>query len=511
MPIPEVLIVGAGPTGLVLAISLTSQGIPIRIVDKAPFQASTSRAMVVQARTLELYQQLGLTGAILKEGHVAPAANFWAAGVHKARLPLKELGKGVTPYPFAFILPQDRHERVLEKKLEEMGVGVERGVEVVGFVEKGDCVRATLRKAEGEVDEVCEVAYVAGCDGGRSKVRHVMEVGFEGGTYQNAFFVADVEGSGNGFNDEVNIDLSPQDFLLVFGLDDSRHARLVGLVPSEKADNLESVTFDDVSHRILDEMGIKVEKVNWFSTYHVHHRVADNFRKGRAFLVGDAAHIHSPVGGQGMNTGIGDAVNLAWKLATVLQGRADDSLLDSYEPERRAFALQLVSTTDRAFTMVTSDGFIANTFRSWIVPFLVPFVMYFQFTTTMAFNTVSQTKLNYRAGPLAHGSAGGVYAGDRLPWAVVNGVDNFSVLTTNWQVHVYGTAKEELVQWCERLGIPLHVFEWHSKCESAGLACDAAYLLRPDTYIGAVDPVGEVETLKRYLSSRGLLVGSGVE
>lgn len=503
MPAQILLITGAGPTGLILALYLTAQNIPVRIIDKAPFTASTSRAMVVQARTLELYQQLGLVDAVLAEGHVAPATNFWAAGVHKARIQLREIGNGATPFPYVFILPQDRHERVLEERLSAMGVVVERGVELVRLSEDGDGVRVELRREAGD-EEVCRVAYVAGCDGGRSAVRRELEVGFDGGTYQNAFFVADVEGKGNGFTDEVNINLGPREFLLVFGLNDARRARLVGLVGGGAADNLDALTFDDISHRALDEMAIKVDKVNWFSAYHVHHRVANRFRLGRAFLVGDAAHVHSPVGGQGMNTGIGDAVNLAWKLAAVLQGRADEPLLDSYEAERRAFALELVATTDQAFSVVTSEGLLATLFRSWVVPLLAPIVMRLPFVTTRLFNTVSQTKLNYRAGPLAEGAAGGVYAGDRLPWAVADGVDNFSALEMRWQVHVYGTASDELVQWCGRKDIPLRVFGWHSEYQTAGLTCDAAYLLRPDTYIGAVDPAGGVESFESYLSSRGV-------
>ena len=501
-PNPQVLITGAGPTGLVLAIWLTAQNIPVRIIDKSPLTSKTSRAMVVQARVLELYQQLGLNDAILKAGHLAPATNFWYSGVHKARLPLKEIGTGKTPYPFIFILPQDRHERVLEERLTEMGVEVERGVELDSFVEEGEKVKVTLKK-DGK-EEVCEVDYVAGCDGARSIVRHISGIEFEGGTYPHAFYVADVEGSGNGFTHEVNINLSATEFMLVFGIDDMRHARLVGLVSGEHMEKLDSLTFDDVSHVAMNEMKINVEKVNWFSTYHVHHRVAEHFRKGRVFLVGDAAHVHSPVGGQGMNTGISDAINLAWKLAAVLKSHADDSLLDSYEAERRAFALTLVATTDQGFSAVTSEGWIANTFRGWIMPYVAPLAMRFPFFTNRMFNTISQTMLNYRDGPLAEGSAGSVHAGDRLPWALVNEVDNYSSLSIKWQVHVYGAATDDMVDWCKKKDIPLQVFEWDTEYDKPGLTRDAAYLLRPDTYIGAVDPAGSAECFEKYISSHGL-------
>ena len=173
-------------------------------------------------------------------------------------------------------------------------------------------------------------------------------------------------------NGEMHVALDTTDFLAVFPLKGEGRARLIGTVREEAEHQHENLSWNDVSKRVIEWMRIDVERVNWFSTYRVHHRVADHFRKGRAFLLGDAAHIHSPVGGQGMNTGIGDAVNLAWKLAAVLHGRANASLLDSYEPERIAFARRLVATTDRAFTGVTSRGAIARLVRLHIVPLLIP-------------------------------------------------------------------------------------------------------------------------------------------
>ena len=193
----------------------------------------------------------------------------------------------------------------------------------------------------------------------------------------------------------------------------------------------------------MDRLGIAVNRVNWFSTYRVHHRVADRFRRGRVFLLGDAAHVHSPVGGQGMNTGIGDAVNLSWKLAAALRG-ASPSILDSFEPERIAFARRLVASTDRAFTVATSPGGIARFMRIAVVPRLLPMLARFTAVRRYMFRTVSQTAINYRATPLSQGAAGNVQAGDRLPWVPPTGAaaesgDNFTPLESlDWQVHVYG-------------------------------------------------------------------------
>src|SRR5436190_16934619 len=227
--------------------------------------------------------------------------------------------------------------------------------------------------------------------------------------------------------------------------------------------------------------------------YRVHHGVADRFRKGRAFLLGDAGHIHSPVGGQGMNTGIGDAVNLAWKLADVVHGRADGSLLDSYEPERIAFARRLVATTDQAFTGVTSDGPIARRVRLNVVPAVIPVLFTLAPVRRFMFRTISQTAVNYRGSSLSEGRAGSVRGGDRLPWvpAASNDGDNFTPLTSlDWQAHVYGAASSELRATCTERSLPLHIFPWRPETDRAGLRRDAVYLVRPDGYVGLADADG---------------------
>ena len=245
--------------------------------------------------------------------------------------------------------------------------------------------------------------------------------------------------------------------------------------------------------------------MNWFSTYHVHHRVTDHFRKGRAFLLGDAAHIHSPAGGQGMNTGIGDAINLAWKLAAVAGGRAPDSLLDSYEAERIGFARRLVATTDRAFSIATADGPVADVLRTRIAPVVLSNAVRIEAVREFIFRTVCQITLNYRDGPLSAGEAGHVHGGDRLPWAPVEGEDNFASLAAMvWQVHVYGAASEDLVRWCAEAGLPLHVFAWRPEHGRAGLSRDALYLLRPDSYVALVDPSGSAVALDQYRAARSI-------
>jgi 2-polyprenyl-6-methoxyphenol hydroxylase-like FAD-dependent oxidoreductase len=500
----DVLIVGAGPTGLALALWLTRLGVTPRIVDKAAEAGTTSRALAVQARTLELYRQLDLTEAVLAAGHRVPAINLWVKGSPKARLAFANVGEGLTPYPFLHIFPQDQHERLLIERLAAVGVTVERRTELLGCRERDDHVAARLRGPEGQ-ETSCEAIYLAGCDGARSMVRETMGTGFPGGTYRQIFYVADVDLKGAVANGELHIDLDEADFLAVFPLAGEGRARLIGTVRDQRADNPETLRFEDVSSRAIEHLKVQVEKVNWFSAYRVHHRVTDHFRKGRAFLLGDAAHIHSPAGGQGMNTGIGDAVNLAWKLQSVLKGRAPDALLDSYETERIKFARRLVATTDKAFTFVTADGRMADVLRTRIAPAVMPRLLGLDFAREYLFRTVSQIMLNYRDGPLSSGTAGHVHGGDRLPWATGAGGDNFTPLAEPvWQIHVYGSVGPALATWCADHQLPLHRFDWSSEHETVGLARDAVYLVRPDTYVALVDTAGTPDAIERYFSHRGL-------
>jgi 2-polyprenyl-6-methoxyphenol hydroxylase-like FAD-dependent oxidoreductase len=500
----DVLIVGAGPTGLVLALWLIKAGVKVRIIDKTTGPGTTSRALAVQARTLELYRQLDLTDTVVARGHRVPAANFWIGGERKARIALDGIGKGLTPYPFMQIFPQDEHEKLLIERLEALGVRVERRTELLSFAEGEGGVAARLRGPDGS-ERDHEARYLAGCDGARSKVRETIGTGFPGGTYQHVFYVADVEAEGPALNGELHLDLDQADFVAVFPLAGTGRARLIGTVRDERADRAETLTFEDVSRDAIGQMKIAIRKVNWFSTYHVHHRVTQHFRRGRAFLAGDAAHIHSPAGGQGMNTGIGDAINLAWKLAAVVAGRAPDTLLDSYEAERIGFARRLVATTDRAFTFATGQGRLAAFVRTHIAPIVIPAAFKLEAVRRFAFRTVSQTAINYRGSPLSRGSAGGVQGGDRLPWVQADGSDNFAPLTANgWQVHVYGTANPAVTACCERQGIPLHAFPWRAEYEATGLARDALYLLRPDTYVALAEASGAADALEKYFREQGI-------
>jgi 2-polyprenyl-6-methoxyphenol hydroxylase-like FAD-dependent oxidoreductase len=500
----DVLIVGAGPTGLVLALWLTRLGVRVRIIDRTDGPGTTSRALAVQARTLELYRQLDLAEAVVARGHKVPAVNLWTRGERAARLAFENIGAGLTRYAFLEIFPQDEHERLLIERLQQLGVAVERSTELTGFTDDGERISARLRGPDGR-EETCVASYLGGCDGARSLVRDTLGTGFPGGTYRRVFYVADIEAGGPAVNGELHVDLDEADFLAVFPLAGTGRARLIGTVRDERAAHPESLGFADVSSRAMQQLQLEVRQVNWFSTYHVHHRVTGQFIRGRAFLLGDAAHIHSPVGGQGMNTGIGDAINLAWKLAAVLAGRATRALLASYEAERIAFARRLVASTDRAFTFVTADGRLAQLVRTRIAPYVLSGAVALEPVREFLFRTVSQITLNYRDMALSAGVAGEVHGGDRLPWVEEGASDNHAPLSAmRWQVHVYGAAAPELRSACAAHGLPLREFDFSHAHEAAGLARAALYLLRPDGYVGLADPAADPASLVRYFDERRL-------
>jgi 2-polyprenyl-6-methoxyphenol hydroxylase-like FAD-dependent oxidoreductase len=507
----DVLIAGAGPTGLVLALWLTRSGVRVRIVDKVAEPGTTSRALGMQARTLEFYRQLGIASEVVDRGLKFIAANLWVRGRQVGHVRLGDMGVGLSPYPYILIFPQDEHERFLIDRLIELGVHVERPMELLGFEDQGERIIARLKRADG-IEETCEAAYLAGCDGARSVVREQLATGFPGGTYAHMFYVADAEATGPVMNHELHVALDDAGFLAVFPMKGDLRGRLIGTAKDASATASRALEWSDVSTKVIEQLGVKVVRINWFSTYHVHHRVAAHFRAGRTFLLGDAAHIHSPVGAQGMNTGLGDAVNLAWKLAAVLQGCASASLLDTYEPERIAFAKRLVASTDRAFQLVTSDGPLARWVRIHVVPRVLPALFSLASIRRFMFRTISQIAINYRHSALSNGSAGALQAGDRLPWVRLgtaadsdrNHDDNFAPQSSlDWQVHIYGMPAAAVVDMCKARGIALHAFAWRDEMRAAGLAQNAIYLVRPDGYIGCADR-GAGTALVRYLDTWGV-------
>ena len=363
----------------------------------------------------------------------------------------------------------------------------------------------------------------AGCDGGHSAVRELSGITFPGAPYEHVFFVADTEATGPMVADELNVYLWRDGFHLFFPMRGKDRWRVIGILP-KKLRGRDDVKFEELSDDIRREAGadLNFKECNWFSTYRIHHRAAEKFRDRRCFLLGDAAHVHSPMGGQGMNTGLQDAYNLAWKLALVVKDRANAVLLDSYEAERIPVAQRLLSTTDRAFTLLVSEGWLARLLRTRILARIAAFAMTFERPRQIAFRTLSQTGISYRTSPLSQTLAGvpdsAPHAGDRFPWLRLklqaNGPveDLFQQLDdTRYNLIVIGQpapaaalgGADDLMRFLVVPEDPHNARE----LARARIAGPAYYLLRPDGHFGLAGIRLEPSAVTRYLSQSGILSG----
>jgi len=515
----EVLIVGAGPTGLMLANQLGRRGIRAMIIDRHSGPAQQTRAMAVHARTLEIYSKLGLADRALELGQRGAGANLWANGVHTARLPLGDMGSGLSPFPFVLMLGQDDNERIMGDRLRDWGMAVRWNTELVSFEQEPDHVRATLRQPDGSTTTV-QAAYVAGCDGGRSAVRELSGIRFPGAPYEHVFFVADTEATGPMVPGELNVYLWKDGFHLFFPMHGQDRWRVIGILP-RRLRGRDGLSFEELVPAITQEAGARLafRSCSWFSTYRIHHRCVERFRDRRCFLLGDAAHVHSPMGGQGMNTGLQDAYNLAWKLALVVKGQADASLLESYEAERLPVAQQLLNSTDRAFTMVVSESWLASVFRTRLLAKIAARAMKRERVRTRAFRMLSQIGIRYAHGPLSQSLANfpkdAPRAGDRLPWMRLRfapgGVreDVFERLDdTRFNLVLIG--QDAPAESLTVLGDPLrtHVVQFDSEnapeLARAHVPGVAFYLVRPDGHIGLAGTRLDLAAVSGYLSRIGI-------
>ena len=509
----SVLIVGAGPTGLVLALMLARKGVSFRIVSQANGPGEHSRAMVVHARTLEFYRQFGFADEVINSGikvgngHLREGGDG-SLGREVGSFSFRELGLGLSPYPFPLTYPQDDHERLLLAKLNELGVEVEWRSKLLTFTQD-NAVKATIRR-DLDTDEIIEADYICGCDGAHSAVRETLKVGFEGGTYPQLYYVADIKVEG-GFKEDLYINIGEKTFALLLPVRSTGMQRLIGLVPATIPEK-PNMSYEDIRAHVEPMVDARAQSVNWFSTYRVHHRVAEKFQVDRAFLLGDAGHVHSPTGGQGMNTGIGDAINLGWKLAMVARGQAPASILATYEPERLPFARKLVKTTDTAFAGIVAGGLVGTLTRRVIIPLAFMAGSRIDWARHALFRTVAQIEIAYYKSPLSSGHAGQIQGGDRLPWVQGDKTDNFETLRSlDWQVHVYGTATSELKTSAAKLGLSVHEIPWTDAMEKAGFKRDGLYLVRPDGHVALACSTQGVRELQAYINERRLQLTSSRE
>ncbi|WP_353808050.1 FAD-dependent monooxygenase [Agromyces sp. SYSU T00194] len=515
-----VLIVGAGPTGLAAALALHAAGVPFRIVDRAPDHVHESRALAVQARTLEVLDAFGAADALVGAGNpnVMFELHSPAGG---GPIGIFEAGPSLTRYPFILFLAQGDTERLLLERLDALGVAIERETTLTGLRETGDVVAATLRTPGG--DETVRASWVIGCDGSRSAVRQATGIPFTGSPFPQAFALADLEVDGLA-RGRAHLFLAEDGLAFFFPLEHPATWRMLTLIPGGV--DAGGVTLDTLQRVIAtysDEPLVLRDPV-WLTDFSIANREAESFRSGRVFLAGDAAHIHTPAGGQGMNTGIQDAVNLAWKLGLVHHGASGTALLDSYAAERMPVARAVLEATGRAFGAATSQAPVAGFLRSRVVGRVGPVVTRLRPLRRLAFRAVSELLIGYPDGPLG-GTAGapitgGPRPGERVPdLPVVVGGEPVSLHRlldpARFRLLLVGdapaSARAAASAVARRHPLALHpdpvvvhrVVDGVRRPGSSGAfgrsRGGAVYLLRPDGYVAFRAGGHDVESAGRYL------------
>jgi 2-polyprenyl-6-methoxyphenol hydroxylase-like FAD-dependent oxidoreductase len=411
MTIP-VLIVGAGPVGLTVASELARYGIPVRIVEKAAQRTDKSKAVVLWSRTLELLERGGNPATFVDAGFKGLAANSVGGdGKVIGRVSMEGVD---SPYPYALMLPQSETERLLEERLNGYGVSVEREVELTGFTQKVEGVELSLRHADGTQEQV-SAAWLIGCDGAHSLVRHTLGSAFAGETMPSDWMLADVHMHGYPFPDsETSVYWHEDGAFVIFPISPGRY-RVAAELPLTVGERPPEPTLEQVQAVISRRgpRGLTADDPIWLTGFRINSRKVKDYRSGRAFLLGDAAHVHSPAGGQGMNTGMQDAFNLAWKLALVIRGSCHDRLLDSFSAERSYVGEQVLKEAERLTTIGTLKNPVAQQVRDVVAHFMLGLR-----TVRNAFaNSMTEVAVGYPQSPLngpAWNRAAGPKPGERV-------------------------------------------------------------------------------------------------
>ncbi|RCH54534.1 hypothetical protein DJ568_11980 [Mucilaginibacter hurinus] len=415
----KVLVVGAGPSGLMMAAQLLRNGVMPIVIDSRNGPTDQSKALAVQARTLEIYRQMGIADRAIKDGKIAAGVSLNFEGSTKAKADFSDISTDQTAFPYILLFQQSKNERLLLDYLTQNTCPVYWATTLISLKQSDDTVSLGLEHNDTQYTITAD--WVIGADGAHSTVRRLANINFNGDTYPNKFYLADVE-LGNEIGDNAQIHIAGKDLAALFPLPEKNNFRVIGNVP-HTGTNEEELQLGDILSHLDRTMGwpVNINRAKWFTVYKLHHRMAEKFRDRRCFLIGDAAHIHSPVGGQGMNTGLQDANNLGWKLAGAVTGAINTSIVSTYQDERQPVARELLNTTDRAFNLITSQNWLARGFKKWIMPRLINFIWRQDKLRKLFFKTISQTGISYRDSRINLNLSQSLYirAGDRLPYLPV--------------------------------------------------------------------------------------------
>ena len=506
----DVLIVGAGPTGLALACQLIRYGVDFVIIDRKEGTTPYSKAIGVQARTLEIYQQIDLADRLVSLGAITKGVRLLEGGEIRAEVPLSRLGEGMSPYPFLLIVEQGKHEKLLYEFITSHGKDVLWQTTLSDFLQHDAGVTATVVEGNGK-QRTIEAQYVVGCDGAKSMVRSRLGLSFEGSTLERLFYVADVQIKWEFPHDMLAACLAKDRATAFFPMPGEDHYRIVGVFPDDTELQEGEVLYEEIERQILvdTQLELDIYKVNWFSTYKVHSRRVNKFSEGRCFVAGDSAHIHTPAGAQGMNTGIQDGYNLAWKLALVLRGEANARILDTYDEERVENAKRLLETTDRFFDLLVNPAWLLSFARRYVIPYVANFLVGLDSVNQFIFPLVSQIGITYRERSLSFDTGEDfiIKAGDRMPYFVLDGKDiydwlrapKFHLLTfTNEEPSVSSEAVER-----DFAGlVDYHTFPLDERvAEIFGSDKPFSLLLRPDNYVAFVSSAPPLKQLGSYLET----------
>lgn len=535
MPNPaaiDVLIVGAGPTGLLLANLLKRQNISVRLIDRAEKPVTESRALGIQAKTLEIFRSLGLERKFLDAGVKTKGVELYLRGEKRFSIDVSDMARPDTPYPFLFMLPQSKTEQILIKDLVRQGVSVERSTTLTALEERPGGLRAVIETTAGS--EKIDARYVVGCDGAHSAVRKFMEIPFEGDRYDNEFIMADAHIEWPLDEDKLRVFLDPGRIGVYFPRQRSGFSRVLTVrrspntrVPLKtETTTAMPATLEEVETNFgaAAHLDVKLKDPDWVTKYYVHHRSARKMRKGRVFLAGDAAHIHSPVGAQGMNTGLQDAANLAWKLATVLNGTVREeireTLLDTYHSERWPIGQKLIRFTDRLFSFAETANPLVLGLRDFFLPIVTKALMRYPTGKRYLFRFISQLAIHYhpsaavyeRLSPTASATFRRTLpTGSRAPNARINEKLEVFDLIKGYKFHLLVLSRKRLSQpeidkikkvWTQSKRYPKVPLDQHwitlgnasapSTIKAAtkeiferfGVTDSGIFLIRPDGYIG---------------------------